>query len=84
MFWLLYSAILENDIYSYEVHLSEMINYIVYCIALVVVTTPGGLKMAEMIALSEAINSLMTPADTSNSTTVSNNFEILRLLSLFC
>jgi magnesium-transporting ATPase (P-type) len=78
LFWLLYSVILENDLYSFNVHMSEVINYIVFCIALLVVTTPSGLKIAETIALSSAIRQF-----TKNNTEGLNINQIKNTFSLF-
>ena len=58
LFWILYSIVVNRDFYAYHEHIHEFVNHIVYCIALVVVTIPEGLKLTETIAVSSSLAKL--------------------------
>lgn len=58
LFWILYSIVVDRDFYAYHEHIHEFVNHIVYCIALVVVTIPEGLKLTETIAVSSSLSKL--------------------------
>jgi magnesium-transporting ATPase (P-type) len=58
LFWILYSIVVNRDFYAYHEHIHEFVNHIVYCIALVVVTIPEGLKLTETIAVSSSLGKL--------------------------
>ena len=58
LFWILYSIVVDKDFYAYHEHIHEFVNHIVYCIALVVVTIPEGLKLTETIAVSSSLSKL--------------------------
>jgi magnesium-transporting ATPase (P-type) len=52
IFWIAYSIIVMNDYYAYRAHSADVINHLVFCIALIVVTIPEGLKFVETLAVS--------------------------------
>lgn len=58
LFWIVYSIIVQHNFFMYHEHAQEMVNHLVFCIALVVVTIPEGLKLAETIAISSSLHKL--------------------------
>jgi Ca2+-transporting ATPase len=58
IFWIIYSIVIQNDFYAYKAHSKDVVNHLVFCIALVVVTIPEGLKLCETIAVSSSLGKL--------------------------
>jgi len=57
-FWILYSIIVQKDYYTYREHAHSLVSHLVFCIALIVVTIPEGVKLAETLAISSSLNKL--------------------------
>lgn len=55
IFWIIYKIIVKHDFFSYHEHAQSMVNHLVFCIALVVVTIPEGLKLAQTVAISSSL-----------------------------
>jgi hypothetical protein len=56
LFWILYSVIVQKDFYAYKEHAHAIVSHLVFCIALIVVTIPEGVKLAETVAISASLN----------------------------
>jgi len=58
IYLIFYTAYVYKDPYAYKAHLKDGVNHLVFCIALVVVTIPEGLKFVETITLSSSLGKL--------------------------
>jgi len=57
-FWILYETIVQRDYYAYKEHAHAIVSHLVFCIALIVVTIPEGVKLAETVAISSNLKNL--------------------------
>ena len=57
-FHIIYSIVIQRSFYMYHEYAQEIVNHLIFCIALVVVTIPEGLKLSETVAISSSLHKL--------------------------